>query len=342
MDLKLRSLARRFALITDETVQSLFGNALQQELISAGLEVRLFSFPPGEESKSRRRKESLEDAMLESGLGRDTAVIALGGNVTLDLAGFVAGTYCRGIPWVAIPTTLLAMADGCIGGKVGVNTPRGKNLIGLIYPPSLILTRPQYLTTLPQEEFLSGTAEIIKHGLLADPTILSSLEHNFPLWKARDPEFLRRLIDASQKVKQAIVENDLNETGPRRLLNFGHTIGHALETALNYQIRHGEAVAIGIAVEAVLSHRQEGMPKADLERIYRLLKMYGFSFNSIKRIAPSQLLDLLPRDKKSSVGIPRFVLLRGIGHPCAFDGVYCTAIDSLLIEEALEALCGHD
>ena len=221
--------------------------------LQLGLEAILFSFPNGEQHKSRATKEKLEDQLFEKELGRDICVIALGGGVTTDLGGYLAATYCRGVPLVMMPTSLLGMVDASIGGKTGVNTPYGKNLVGSIYQPKKVLIDPATLQSLPLKELRNGIVEMIKHGLILDRDYFTYLNEHADQLLELDLSILEKAIFESCRIKREIVEQDDRESGKRNLLNFGHTVGHALENLTHYSLAHGEAVAIGILVESHLA-----------------------------------------------------------------------------------------
>lgn len=210
-----------FVVITDEHVHKHHPFPIENS--------HILVMTPGESHKNRRTKESLEDRLRALGLGRETCIIAIGGGVVTDVVGFVAATYCRGVPWVAIPTTLLGMVDASIGGKTGVNTAAGKNLIGAFYPPEVVWIDLSMLATLPAYEMQSGLAEVIKYSLIGSRDLFLALEKSRAKWAARDPDFLRSVIAECATIKSAIVEGDFRETGARRILNFGHTIGHVIE-----------------------------------------------------------------------------------------------------------------
>ncbi|MCP5469302.1 MAG: 3-dehydroquinate synthase [Chlamydiales bacterium] len=276
------------------------------------------AIPPGEPNKTREMKAWVEDEMLKRGYGRDTLVIAFGGGVVSDLAGFVAATFCRGVPWIAVPTTLIALVDASIGGKVGVNTPLGKNLIGAFHPPQEVVCDFAHLDTLPEEEWKNGLAEVLKYGFIADPTILEA---------PRTEKSLLRCIE----IKRKVILQDPKEQGLRRILNFGHTVGHALEKASGYTVKHGEAVATGMRVAARVSHKMGHLAQEELEKIERILDVHGFEEHEL---SPS-LLNLLAQDKKSKGGKARFVLLEKIGKAMELEGAYCTTVDDALLEAVI-------
>lgn len=310
------------ALLTDTSVKQLFAQDFLQLLKYQGVNAHLFSIPVGERSKTRAQKSAIEDAMLEAGLGRECTVVGMGGGVVTDLAGFVAATYCRGVPYIAIPTTLLGQVDASLGGKVGVNTPHGKNLVGAFYPARLIVIDPEVLQSLPVQEWRNGMAEVLKYGLIASRALF---EQRMSVEKS---------IEMCCRIKERIVAADLHESGLRRILNFGHTVGHALESALGYALPHGEAVALGLWVESTLSMLLGQLARASCQEIHRRLEEQGFPF-----VWPSVDRELffrhMQRDKKSAGGEIRCVLLAEIGEVASFGGAFCTPVSQESIEEAV-------
>lgn len=300
-------LNKRLAIITDSNLIAL------GEKLKSSLSAELFSFPAGEQHKTRETKQLLEDKLLLKKYGRDTCLIALGGGVALDLVGFLAATYCRGVPVIYIPTTLLAMVDASIGGKTGVNTPHGKNLIGTFTQPQAVFIDTDTLNTLPTSEWRNGIAEMIKHGLIADPQLFATLEKNYNHLQKSD--FLIDLIEANCLIKKNIIEQDEREQGARKLLNFGHTIGHAIETLEHYHISHGEAIAIGMLVESHLSFQAGYLSDSFLIQLRNILQNYGFPLYTSVFGNQSLFQKTLMLDKKSINTIPRFVLLEKIGKP---------------------------
>ncbi len=307
----------RVVLVVDETIRDLYGVDLAKRIGAT-----LLSISSGEKGKTLKRAEELIDQLSRMGCGRDTLLIAMGGGVTTDLAAFAASIYLRGIPLILIPTTLLAIVDAAIGGKTGVDTLYGKNQIGTIYPPKAIFADLSLLKTLPEKERLNGLAEILKMGLIRDPLILE-MDRN-------DPRLIERAIDG----KIGVVEQDPTERSLRRILNFGHTIGHALEAVADYEIPHGEAVAIGSLAEAHLSMRLGYLPREEFERIEELYR--PFSLRLPKNYSRKSLLSAMAHDKKNEKGKIRFVLIDRIGHPLPFDGAYCLPVDQTELEPTLE------
>src|SRR5436309_595603 len=241
---------RKFV-ITDSNVGALYG----KEFLRALRQPReyLLSIPAGEKSKNRRIKERIEDRILSLGVTRDSLIVALGGGVIGDLAGFVAASLLRGLPYVQIPTTLLAQVDSSIGGKVAIDHPLGKNLLGAFYQPHKVYINVATLTSLPDREFRCGLAEVIKYGAILDKDLFRYLEREYGQIMAKHESCLLRIIKRSCEIKKSVVEQDEKETGLRRILNFGHTIGHAIEVLSGYRIRHGNAIAIGMVAEARMS-----------------------------------------------------------------------------------------
>lgn len=288
------------------------------------------TFEPGESSKTRRTWAVLTDQLLDRGLGRDGALVAMGGGVTGDLAGFVAATYLRGIPLLQVPTTLLAMLDSSVGGKVGVDTNHGKNLVGSFHPPVAVVADPMVLTTLPEREFRSGLAEAAKHGLIADAEHLEWIETEAAQLAARDLGAVTTLIRRSIAIKADIVARDEREAGPRELLNAGHTVGHALEHAGGYQLLHGEAVAIGLVAECRIGEAMGVTPSGTASRVARVLEALGLPVRAPAGlgISSSDLLAAMGRDKKNRGGQLRMALPSALGHGASVD-VPANAVSSL-------------
>ncbi len=322
----------RFALFCDDTIADLLGKKWQAHFEKSGLDVTLFTFPPGEQEKSRERKAVLEDSLLSQKFGRDTCMIALGGGVTTDLIGYLASTYCRGVSLIYAPTTLLGMVDAAIGGKTGVNTPFGKNLIGTFYPADRILIDPSTLSSLPSSEWVSGSAEVIKYALIASSHLFEKLQN----WSPKDLHYLEEIIDQCVQLKSQVVAADFEEKlGLRRILNFGHTVAHALELLENYQMAHGEAVAIGMLVEGFISLKMGYLQESAFKQMEKLIHSFPFTLKISSHITPKQLRDALHLDKKSAQGVPRFVLLEQIGACCSFDGHYCSSVPEQILAQAI-------
>jgi len=288
---------KKVVVITDDTVKKLHLQTLEKELP----DFLTITIPPGEGSKSREIKAKIEDALLERNFGKDTLLIALGGGVIGDLTGFVASTYYRGIPFLQVPTTLLAMVDASIGGKTGINTEHGKNLIGTVYQPDAVMIEVEFLKTLPEEEFLNGLAEVIKIGCILDKDLFEEIEKHKEGILQRKEELLLPLINRSISLKKSIVENDEQETGLRQILNFGHTVGHALEKASSYSLKHGFAVSIGMVAESMLAVEQGELQKGEVERIRALLKSLGLPTELPAEINTPQVWEAMKHDKKIKI-----------------------------------------
>lgn len=273
-------------------------------------------FPHGEQSKTLASCEHIYTALLERGITRDALIIALGGGVVGDMAGFVAATYLRGIPFVQIPTTLLAQVDSAVGGKTAVNHPLGKNMIGAFYQPQSVISDLNTLTTLPQREFASALSEIIKYGLILDAPLFDWIEEHIDALKAHDDETLSHAIYESCRVKAEVVAKDeLELSGHRALLNLGHTFGHAIEVCLGYgQWLHGEAVGCGIVMAAKLSARLGHLAPSDAERIEQLIQQTGLPHRLPEGTSRTDILNAMSTDKKNLQGQKRFVLLKAIGN----------------------------
>jgi len=305
--------AHRIFLVTDSNVRRFHGQNLLALLRRAGLPAHLLAVPPGEKSKRRQVKARLEDRMLDLGGGRDSLVLALGGGMVCDLAGFVAATFHRGVPFIPIPTTLLAMVDAAIGGKTAVDHPRGKNLIGAFHQPCAVLTDVEFLATLNEREFRSGLSEVVKTAVVGDPDLFGRLERSPSTILSRHPEAMMKLVSACCRVKVRVVEADARDSGLRAVLNFGHTLGHALEHHLRYRLSHGEAVAIGMALEARAAEAARILKAGEAGRIVAVLEKLGLPTLLPKGVSPARVLETARRDKKAERGEVRYALPRKIG-----------------------------
>jgi 3-dehydroquinate synthase len=273
----------------------------------------VFEFPAGEAHKTRATWMDLSDRLLARGIGRDAAVIALGGGVVGDVAGFVAATYMRGVPCIQVPTTLLAMIDASIGGKTGVDVTAGKNLIGAFHPPGLVVVDPLLLDTLPDAELRNGLAEAVKHGAIADARHFRWLVEQAPVLTRRDPAALSALIRHSVEIKAAVVGRDPDERGERAILNFGHTAGHALERLTGYAMPHGHAVSIGMVIAARLGESMGVTEAGTTDALREALDGFALPTRPPDDVAPADLAAAAVSDKKARAGTIRFSLLRRIG-----------------------------
>ena len=335
--LKERPLGARNAVVTDRTDRRLHGDRLIAALDRAGLPARTFAFPPGERSKSLGTVEGLARRMLRAGFSRHDAVIALGGGVVGDVAGFLAATYMRGIPYVQVPTTLLAMVDSSVGGKVAVDLPEGKNILGHFWHPSRVFVDPTCLDTLPERQRRSGWAEVTTHGVIADKNHFDWLERNARRLLRLEPGSMTGVLATSLGIKARIVRRDEREGDLRMMLNYGHTVGHAIESLTGYRrYTHGEAVAIGMAVEGRLAAALGFWRDGDLERQNRLLEALGFDLR-LPALAPRDLLRAFGRDKKAARGEATFALPSRIGAMKKVDGRIAVAVERPVILDALRA-----
>lgn len=300
--------AQRYVVITDDQVERTYARRAANDLSAP-----LLSFPAGEARKTRETWADLTDRLLAHHVGRDAVIVAVGGGVVGDLAGFVAATFLRGIPFVQVPTTLLAMIDASIGGKTGVNAPAGKNLIGAFHQPRLVLADLNTLNSLPAPQLAAGMAEAVKHGVIADAEYFAFLERDGAAVADRKDPSLERLVARSVEIKAGIVSADEREAGIRAALNFGHTIGHAVEAASGYSLLHGEAVAIGMACEARLAETLGIAEPGTASRLTAVLSAYGLPVTRPAAASVEQLLSHMRNDKKARAGDLRFALPRTIG-----------------------------
>lgn len=304
---------RRVAIVTDAIVAPLHLERLAAPLEAAGIACVRIVVPGGEDHKDWATLDRVIGELLAHRCDRRTAVVALGGGVVGDLAGFAAATYQRGVPYVQVPTTLLAQVDSSVGGKTAINHARGKNMVGAFYQPQLVLADMDTLATLPERELRAGLAEVIKHGAIRDAAFFDWLEANVARLLARDPEALAHAVRRSVEIKAEVVARDEREAGERALLNFGHTFGHAIETGLGYGTwLHGEAVAAGMAMAAALSTRLGMLDGASAERLRRLLERAGLPV-AAPPLAADRWLELMAVDKKADGGRIRFILLERLG-----------------------------
>jgi 3-dehydroquinate synthase len=313
------------------------------ELLQAGKldrprwEGEALTFPAGETSKTREQWCRLTDALLERGLGRDSAIVALGGGVAGDLAGFVAATYMRGLPYIQAPTTLLAMLDASVGGKTGIDTPEGKNLVGAFHPPVAVVADPRVLRSLPEREYRSGLAEAVKHGLIADGEYFEWMEREVAALLARDEVVLTRLVRGSVAIKAEVVSGDEREAGRRAILNAGHTVAHALEQATGYALPHGEAVALGRVTECELAERLEIATRGLRGRVAGLLGRLGLPVRLAVPLPPERLLAAMGSDKKNRAREVRFALPTFLGGMDQGEG-WTRAAPEAAIRKALEVI----
>jgi 3-dehydroquinate synthase len=322
------------AIVSNETVAPLYLPALAGALRAGGVRVTEIVLPDGEEHKNWQTLNRIYDALLENRCERATTIFALGGGVVGDLAGFAAATYQRGVPFIQVPTTLLAQVDSSVGGKTGINHPLGKNMVGAFYQPRLVLADTGTLQTLPERELCAGLAEVIKYGLIRDLPFFEWLEGNMERLRARDPEALTHAIERSCSNKAELVTADETESGVRALLNLGHTFGHAIEAGLGYgEWLHGEAVAAGTVMAMELSRRLGWLNEADLARTVSLFKRAGLPVQG-PGMGAARYMELMALDKKVAAGRLRLILLEAMGR-----GVVSADAPESEIRAAIEACC---
>ncbi len=319
---------KKFAVVTDDTVAVLYAEPILESLNEHGYSADMFTFPAGEESKTRATKAMIEDAMLAKGYRRDCCVIAVGGGVVTDLAGFVAGTFGRGVPVINYATTILAAADASVGGKTAVDTPLATNLIGLFYQPKKVYLDLGTWRTLPDREIASGMAETIKHACMADAEFFAYLEEHLEEILALEREPCEHMAEKNCRIKYRVVMEDERESGLREILNLGHTVGRAIETVSGYRLLHGEAVSIGLVAEAHLSRHLGFLNDADVDRMTALLERAGLPVRIPDYIDREALVEKLYTDKKVRDGRLRFVVQDAIGSVACFgENVYATPVD---------------
>jgi len=307
-------LSKHLVVVTNDVVAPLYLEQVVNLLHNSTYDVDCVILPDGEQHKDDASLNSIFTHMLENNCDRSTTIVALGGGVIGDMAGFAAATYMRGIPFVQIPTTLLAQVDSSVGGKTAINHPLGKNMIGAFYQPRSVIIDVATLNTLDERHFRAGLAEVIKYGVIADAEFFSWLEQNVSRLLDKDPSALKYAIKTCCKIKAGIVAQDETEHSVRALLNFGHTFGHAIEQLCGYgTVLHGEAVAIGMAVASRMSAQKGLCSSADVARLDRILLQYGLDIHIPQGFTPTQFVTAMMRDKKVSSGVLRMVLAHGIG-----------------------------
>jgi 3-dehydroquinate synthase len=337
--------AHRLVVVSDATVAALHAASAVSALGAAGADPILLTVPPGEHEKSRARWAELTDAMLAAGCGRDTTVVAVGGGVIGDLAGFVAATFLRGVPVIQVPTTLLAMLDASVGGKTAVDTPAGKNLVGAFHPPSAVVIDPHVLTTLPPADLLAGAMEAVKHGVLADAGYFRVVADLLPaLACPASPESgdlagwlasLEAVVARSVAIKASVVARDEREGGMRKILNFGHTLGHALESESRFALRHGEAVGAGMVLEARLAERLGIAAEGTAASIEAALTPVGLPTGRPASLAAEAVLAATRGDKKARAGVVEYALPLRVGAMEPAGGRWAVPVSDALVREVL-------
>ena len=318
VDLAEKKIAGKYCVIADNYVAELYGDTLLQSLAGAGVSAELIPFPRGEANKTLQTVGVLASQLARKGLGRKDGLIALGGGVTGDITGFLASSYMRGIPFVQIPTTLLAQVDSSVGGKTGVDIPEGKNLMGAFYQPKAVYIDMRVLSTLPVEEMLNGLAEVIKYGVIQSHEFLDFLENNHEKILKKEAGIIGEMIHTCCRIKAEIVAADERETDKRRILNFGHTIGHAVEAASDFSIPHGFAVAIGMVAASRISLAKRILRQEEFDYIHSIILKFGLPTDVPMALSRDSIKNYLLTDKKTINGRVYFVL------PTSMDRVIIT------------------
>jgi len=326
----------KLVIITDPTVNTLYGNILHQSLTSEGFKVTILEVPEGEEQKSLDTVGSLYNELSNFHAERTTPILALGGGVIGDLTGFVAATYLRGVPLIQIPTTLLAQVDSSIGGKVAVNHGQLKNKIGAFYQPRLVISDITTLKTLPTREISDGLAEIIKYAVIRDKELFTFLERNLDQIKSLDEGLLEEIVSKSAKIKAEVVEKDERDLGVRNILNYGHTVGHAIESASDFKVGHGEAVAIGMLAAGRISSKLGILNQNELIRLKDIIERAGLPIK-MPSLEVERIMQAMEHDKKILRGKMRLVLPKSIGNVFVTNEVSPSLIEQILVDWNEEA-----
>jgi len=320
----------KVVIITNPIVRQLYGKLLEQSLGDDGFNLKILEIPEGEGQKSLQNASRIYGELNDYHVERGTPILALGGGVVGDLAGFVAATYLRGLPFVQIPTTLLAQIDSSIGGKVAVNYNQFKNKIGAFYQPKFVVSDIVTLHSLPDAEFISGMAEVIKHAVICDIELFSYIEENIDKIKEADDKVLEELVYRAAMIKAKVIEQDEKDLGLRNILNYGHTIGHAIETISRYKLKHGEAVAIGMLAAGRISNKMGMLSNNELYRMKKLIEKVGL-ITKLPDIDISQIMNAMKHDKKVLAGKIRFILLNSIGKAVMSDVVPVSLVKEVLV-----------
>jgi 3-dehydroquinate synthase len=316
-------------IVTDVTVKGLYADVLRRGLHNAGFKITLLEVPVGERYKTLEMAAGLYERLTGAYVERTTPLLALGGGVIGDLAGFVAATYLRGLPLVQVPTTLLAMVDSSIGGKTAVDYGRLKNIVGAFYQPKMVVADTGTLSTLPEDELASGLAEVIKSAAIRNASLFRFLEINIDKARERHPEVLEAMVLETARIKAEIVGKDEKEEGLREILNFGHTIGHAVEAVSGFALKHGQAVAVGMVAAARISHRMEMLDANEVERLEGIVRQAGLPV-SLPDLDVAKVIQTMQHDKKVRDDKIRFVLLKSIGNAFISDDVEPSLVREVL------------
>ncbi len=303
---------KKMCIVSDSNVAPLYASLVKEELLKITDQVFLFTFPAGEAHKNLDTVQDLFQFLIENGLDRKSLVVALGGGVTGDLSGFAAAAYLRGIDFIQVPTTLLAQVDSSVGGKTGVDFRHFKNMVGAFHQPGLVYMNMTTLQSLPEREFACGMGEIIKTGLICDREFLDFVYTNYKVIRTMDPKMLAVMIRRCCAIKAGVVERDPKEQGERALLNLGHTIGHAVEKLMDFQLLHGQCVGVGLVAAAAISLKRGLLTQEEYEQVCQVLRLYDLPL-SVKGLSPESVLAATKKDKKMEKGQIKFILMDGLG-----------------------------
>ncbi len=328
--LRERGFSGKAAIITDTTVKELYGDTLRQGLVNGGFNVATLEVPAGEDQKSLETAGRLYHELTSSYAERTTPILALGGGVIGDLAGFVAATYMRGVPLIHVPTTLLAQVDSSIGGKTAVDHGQLKNVIGVFYQPSLVVADIDTLKTLPEAELTNGLAEVIKHAAIRNRNFFNFLDLNLERARALDTSMLEEIVLENVLIKAEVVVKDEKESGLRGILNYGHTVGHAIEAVSDFKLKHGHCVAIGMTAAARISARMGILEEGDEIRLTKVIKKAGLP-TKMPGLKTEDIIQAMKHDKKVQQGKIRFVLLKSIGDAFITDEVSLSLVEEVLL-----------
>lgn len=323
--------SKKCLIVTDSTVDKLYADEVEKRLSDGGFSTERFVFFAGEENKTIDTVLAICRACLAAKLDRKSFIVALGGGVCGDMAGFAAAVYMRGIDFVQIPTTLLSQSDSSVGGKTGVDFCGNKNFLGAFHQPKLVYINVSVLKTLPEREFISGMGEVIKHGMIADSDFFDYIGENAELIKQLKPEVMMRLCRRNCEIKASVVSADEKEQGLREILNFGHTVGHAVEVYYNFDLSHGECVGIGMYAAVLIAEKKGLIDEKLVKKLEAMLEKYGFGIH-IKIKDCKELIETMKRDKKAKNGVIRFILPQKIGAVSCADDVSETEIMQALEE----------
>ena len=329
--LKMLGYRGKTVVITDLSVNELYGPLLEESLMTAGFETLILTLPPGEKQKTLANAGKLVTNLSSAYADRSTVILALGGGVIGDLAGFVAATYMRGVPLIQVPTTLLAQVDSSIGGKVAVDHGRLKNMIGAFYQPRLVISDVSILKSLNTRLLSDGLAEVIKYGVITDAAFFEYLERNIDCVKAFDEATFEEIVYKSARIKAVVVEQDERDTGLRNILNFGHTVGHAIESVSHFKIGHGEAVGLGMLAAGKISLKLGKISHSDLSRLKKLLECAGLPVK-LPDLKTESLLQAMQHDKKTTSGKIKFILVEGIGKAVISNEVSLALVERVLTD----------